>query len=34
MILGSGTLRRSATMVEKQELTTVIVWSNNSSELV
>jgi hypothetical protein len=34
MVLRSGSLRRSATMVEKHELTTVVVRSNNSSELV
>jgi hypothetical protein len=34
MVLGSESLRRSATVVEKYELTTVVVWSNNSPELV
>jgi hypothetical protein len=34
MVLGSGSLRRSVTMVETYELTIVVVWSNNSHELV
>jgi 50S ribosomal subunit-associated GTPase HflX len=34
MVIGSGSLRRLATMVEKHELTTVVVWSSNSPELV
>jgi hypothetical protein len=34
MVLGSGSLRRSATMVEKHELTTIVVQSINSPELV
>jgi hypothetical protein len=34
MVLGSGLLRRLATLVEKHELTTVVVRSSNSPELV
>jgi hypothetical protein len=34
MVLGSGSLRRSTTMDEKHKLTTIVVWSNNSLELV
>jgi hypothetical protein len=34
MVLGSGSLRRSATMVEMHELTTIVVRSSNSLELV
>jgi hypothetical protein len=33
MALDSGSLRRSATMVEKHELTIIVERSNNSSEL-
>jgi hypothetical protein len=34
MVLESGSFRRSATMVEKHELTTIVVWSNIFMELV
>jgi hypothetical protein len=34
MVLESGSLRRSATIVDKYELTTIVVQSNNSLELV
>jgi hypothetical protein len=34
MVLGSGSLRRSSIMVEKHELTTIVVRSSNSPELV
>jgi hypothetical protein len=34
MVLGSGLLRRLAAMVEKHELTTVVLRSNNSPKLV
>jgi hypothetical protein len=34
MVLGSGSLMRSATMVEKHELKTIVLRSNNSPELI
>jgi hypothetical protein len=34
MVLGSGSLRRSATMVKKHELITILVRSNNSPKLI
>jgi hypothetical protein len=34
VVFGSGSLRRSATMVEKHELTTIVLRSINSSELI
>jgi hypothetical protein len=34
MVLGSGSLRRSATMVDKHELATIVLRSSNSPELV
>jgi hypothetical protein len=34
MVLGLGSFKRLATLVEKHELKTVVLWSNNSPELV
>jgi hypothetical protein len=34
MVLGSGSFKRSTTMVEKHELTTIVLRSNNSPKLI